>query len=181
MSSEPKAAAGDGGRRNALGQRMLIEMKKYAIITIYLWVLFALFAAYKRELLQENGVSVWSQSYAIVNAMIFAKVVLLGQVLSLGDNFRKQALIWVVLGKSVLFTALLMAFHAAEEAVRAWFEHLAVAEAVLSMGGGSVLGLLIYAALLFVALVPLFAFEEVSNILGKDQLWRLLFARDRRA
>lgn len=159
----------------SIEQRALVEMKKYLVITLYLWVLFALFGTYKRVLLQENGISLWNQGYAIVNALIFGKVVLLGQFLNLGDNLRRNALAWVVLGKTVMFTALLMLFHVGEEAIRALVEGLPMMSAIQSFGGGTWLGLVNYAGLLFVALLPLLAFQEVSNAVGSDRLWRLLF------
>jgi hypothetical protein len=48
------------------------------------------------------------------------KVVPIAQALNLGRNLKDQALIWVVLGKSLLFTVVLILFHIAEEAIRAW-------------------------------------------------------------
>lgn len=159
----------------SIEQRALGEMKKYLVITLYLWVLFALFATYKRVLLQENGISLWNQGYAIVNALIFGKVVLIGQFLNLGNNLRRHALAWAVLGKCVLFTALLMLFHVSEEAIRAWFEGQPLVSAIQSFGGGTWLGLVNYASILYVALLPLLAFQEVSDAIGSDKLWKLLF------
>ena len=49
-------------------------MKIYIAITLYLWVVLALFALYKRALLNENGIDYWRQGYAIVNALILGKV-----------------------------------------------------------------------------------------------------------
>ncbi len=161
----------------SLKARAIGEMKEYLLITLYLWLLFALFAEYKRFLLQENGINLWNQTYAIVNAMIFAKVVLLGEVLKVGKRLQEEALIWLVLGKSLLFSILLLLFHIAEESIRAWFEHLPLAVSIRSLGGGTWQGVLIYLALLFVTLVPLFAFKEVQRVLGSDTMRSLLFTR----
>ena len=171
----PKHAS--GGREKNLKARALEEMKEYILITLYLWILFALFAEYKRLLLQENGINLWNQTYAIVNAMIFGKVVLLGEVLKVGRRLQEHALIWVVVGKSFIFTLLLMAFHVAEEAVRAWFQGKPVASSIQDFGGGSWQGIFVYAALLFVTLVPLFVFKEAQRVIGGDTLLRLLFQR----
>lgn len=171
----PKNARG-GGEKN-LKARALEEMKEYLLVTLYLWLLFALFAEYKRLLLQENGINLWNQSYAIVNAMIFGKVVLLGEVLKLGKRLEQQAPIWLVLGKSLIFTLLIMAFHVVEEAIRAWFEGKPLASSIQDFGGGSWQGIFVYAALLFVTLVPLFAFKEVQRVVGGEALRGLLFQR----
>jgi hypothetical protein len=174
------ASATTSAGKKSLEERALDELKKYAVITLYLWVLFVLFATYKRMLLQENGISLWNQSFAIVNALIFGKVVLIGQAFNLGKGLKEQALIWVVLGKSLLFTAVLILFHIAEEAIRAWFKDLPIATAVSDFGGGTWLGLLSYAAIFFVALIPFFAFQEVAEVVGGNALWDLFFTRDKR-
>ena len=109
MQNGAKTASGTsaGPKKESLQERALDELKKYAVITLYLWVLFVLFATYKRMLLQENGISPWNQGFAIVNALIFGKVVLIAHALNLGRSLKDQALIWVVLGKSLLFTVVL--------------------------------------------------------------------------
>ncbi len=181
MQDGLKAAPGAIAGKKSLEERAVDELKKYAVITLYLWVLFVLFSTYKRMLLQENGISVWNQSFAIINALIFGKVVLIAQALNLGKGLKEQALIWVVLGKSLLFTIVLILFHIAEEAIRAWFKGLPLATSVQDFGGGTWLGLLTYAAIFFVALIPFFAFQEVADVVGSDALWDLFFTRDKRS
>lgn len=171
-------AEGSAGKKS-LKEKALEEMKVYLLTTLYLWVLLALFAEYKRALLQENGINLWNQTYAIVNAMIFAKVVMLGEVLKLGKRLQKQALIWLVLGKSLMFSILLIVFHIGEESIRAWFEHQPLLGSIQNFGGGTWRGMLIYGALLFVTLVPLFAVKEIQRVMGRDLFWELLFTRER--
>jgi hypothetical protein len=55
-----------------LKERVLSEFEKYMVITVYLWLLFALFSLHK-ELVQGHGISIWQQGFAIVNAPIFAR------------------------------------------------------------------------------------------------------------
>lgn len=178
MEKKTHARPENGAGTKSLKTKALEEMKEYVLITLYLWLLLALFAEYKRILLQENGINPWNQTYAIVNALIFAKVVLLGEVLNIGKRLQKQALIWLVLGKSLLFSILLILFHIAEESIRSWIEHQPLAGSIQNFGGGTWKGLLIYGALLFVTLVPLFAFKEVQRVMGRDMLWSLLFTRE---
>jgi hypothetical protein len=167
--------------REGLEARALHELKKYAVITLYLWVLFVLFASYKRMLLQENGISLWNQSFAIVNALIFGKVILIAGALDLGRSLKEQALVWIVLGKSLMFSIVLILFHIVEEAIRAWFKGLPLSTSVEDFGGGTWLGLLTYAAIFFVALIPFFAFQEVAEVVGSAPLRDLFLSRDRKA
>src|SRR5215471_19515147 len=92
--------------KKSLKERAFGELEKYAIITVYLWLLFALFSLH-RQLVQGHGVSVWHQGFAIVNALIFGKVILIGEVLDVGRVLERRALVWVVFGKSLIFAILL--------------------------------------------------------------------------
>jgi hypothetical protein len=173
-------AAAAAAKKESLEERALKELKRYAVIVLYLWVLFALFAGYKRVLLHENGISVWNEGFAIVNALIFGKVILIAQALSLGGTLKDGALVWIVIRKSLLFAIVLMLFHIGEEAIRAWFKDLPLSTAVADFGGGTWLGLLTYAAIFFVVLIPFFAMQEVADVLGADALWSLMFTSGRK-
>ncbi|WP_294535389.1 hypothetical protein [uncultured Rhodoblastus sp.] len=177
MQDTEKAAGASvtAAKTESLSERVVSELKKFALITAYLWVLFVLFSTYKRLLLHENGISVWNHSFAIVNALVFGKVILIFQAFDLGKRLKNQPLVWIVLGKSLLFAIILILFHIAEEAIRAWFQHLPLSTSVADFGGGIWPGLLTYAAIFFVMLIPLFAFQEVAGVVGRDALWNLVF------
>lgn len=175
MATEPDARK---TRAEGLKERALGELKTYIAVTLYLWVVLSLFALYKRALLNENGIDYWRQGYAIVNALILGKVLLIGEILKLGDQLRKRALVVVVLGRALLFTALLMLFHVAEEMIHAAIKGLPLGESILAMGGGSWSGMLVYAAIMFVMLIPLIAFRELSFVLGYDVMWTLMTSRE---
>ena len=161
----------------SLRQRAVSELERYAVITAYLWVLFALFSLH-RQLLQGHGISLWHQGFALINALVFGKVILLAQALEVGKGLENnRALVWVVLGKALILALLLIVFHIAEEAVRGWLrdEPLSVAFADF---GGTLPGLLSYAGIFFVSLIPLLAFQEVARVLGGDALHELFFRRN---
>ena len=77
-------------------------------------------------------------------------------------------------GKSLIFAILLLAFHIAEEAIRALFKGQPLADSLADFGG-SLPSLLAYAAIFFVALSPFFAFQEAARVLGGGALWNLFF------
>jgi hypothetical protein len=175
------AAAGAAApKKPSLKARAISELRKYIVITAYLWVLFALFSLYRRMILQENGISVWEQSFAIVNALIFAKVILIAQALNLGAGLRKYPLVYAVLGNAFLFTIVLFATHILEQAIRAMAKGLPLATSIADFGGGTVRGFLTMGAILFVALIPFFGFDEVARAIGGQALWDLFFSRRER-
>ena len=108
-----------------------------------------------------------------MNALIFGKVILIGEVLDVGRVLERRALVWVVFGKSLIFAILLLAFHIAEEAIRAWFVGQPLSAGFADFGG-SLPSLVTNAAIFFVALIPFFAFQEAARVLGRG-LWNLFF------
>ncbi|MBV9287292.1 MAG: hypothetical protein JO288_05625 [Hyphomicrobiales bacterium] len=163
----------EAGAKKSLTERAVGELEKYAIIIVYLWLLFGLFSLHK-QLVLGHGISVWQQGFALVNALIFGKVILIAQALEVGKGLERRALVWVVLGKSLMFAVLLIAFHIVEEAIRGWFESKPLSDAFADFGG-TLPGLLTTAAIFFVTLIPFFAFQEASRILGDGALWGLFF------
>jgi hypothetical protein len=161
--------------KKSLKDRAVSELEKYAVITAYLWVLFALFGLH-RQLVQGHGVSGWQQGFAIINALVFGKVMLIGEAFELGKATSSQALAWVVVRKSLIFALLLIAFHIGEEAIRAWFKGLPLSDAITSLGG-SLGGVAAFAAIFFVVLIPFYALQETGRVLGSDALWRLFFKK----
>jgi len=154
-------------------ERIFHNFREFVAMFLYLWLLFALFSLHK-QLIQGHGISVWHQSFAILNALIFGKVILIGQALDVGKALDRRALIWAVLGKSLVFAILLLAFHIGEEVIRAWLESEPQSTAFVDFGGTRS-GLLTVTAIFFVALIPFFAFQEAARILGKSVLWNLFF------
>jgi hypothetical protein len=160
-------------RKKNFRERATSELERYAIITVYLWLLFALFSLHTRQLLQQHGmISVWEHGFALINALVFGKIILIAQALEVGKSLEKRALLWIVLGKSLIFAILLIAFHLVEGAIRAWFEGRPLS-AGLTDFGGTLPSLLTAAAIFSVVLIPFFAFQETARILGSSELWNL--------
>ena len=144
------------------------------------WILFALFNLYKTALLNEHGIDYWDQGYAFFSALVFSKVLLVGDMLGIGQSLRKRALVWVVLGRSLIFAVLIILCHAGLSVIRAWYDAQPVLESIMKIGGGSWLGFWIYAAILFFMLIPLAAFRELSYVLGADVIWKLMTSSERK-
>src|ERR1700727_3708344 len=126
---------GEARKRN-LRERAVGELEKYAIITVYLWLLLSLFSLHTRQVLQQHWmISVWQHGFALVNALIFGKIVLIAQALEVGKSLERRALLWIVLGKSLIFAVLLIAFHIVEGAIRAWFESQPISAGTTAFGG----------------------------------------------
>jgi len=153
---------------------------KVVIATVYLWILFALFNLYKTALLNEHGIDYWDQGFAFFSALVFSKVLLVGDMLGIGQSLRKRALVCVVLGRSLIFAVLIILCHAGLSVIRAWYDAQPVMETIMKIGGGSWLGFWIYAAILFFMLIPLAAFRELSFVLGENVIWSLMTSSEQK-
>lgn len=158
-----------------LKERAVNEAKRFVIIFLYLWVLFSLFALHKSTILNEPSL-ILGQGFAIVNALVLAKIMLLGEAFNLADNLKSKPIIYPVVFKSAVFAVLLMG-HALEEiAVRLWHGGN-FASSVSDLGAGTAIRIFIVGLIMFVVLMPFFAFSEIGRDIGEDELYRLFFVR----
>lgn len=175
------SVADDGpeNEKPSLEARAVNEIKKFATITLYLWVLFAAFSLHRTLILQQAHIDYEEHGFAIINALILAKVILIGDDLNLGTRFKDQPLIYTVLWRAALFAVLLICVHIAEKALSAWLHGKPLSDSFAEFGNGGLLDVLAVGAIMFVVLIPFFMFAELGRVLGSKKLWRLLLTRDR--
>lgn len=168
-------ANGDHVRKSAaLKQRVVLEAKKFFVIFLYLWVMFGLFQLYNSLIDKEYHVTIVAHSLAIINALVFAKVMLLAESLHLGRRFEKGALIYPIAIKSLLFAVVFIAFHVAEKAIGGAIVGKTMTESLPVLSGAGLAGLLTLAAIVTISLVPFFTFKEVARLLGPGVLHHMI-------
>jgi hypothetical protein len=155
-------------------------ISRYLAITIYLWVLFALLVINQSIVLARGAPNYQAHGFAIFNALMLAKILLTGEDLRFGTRFRDKALVYSILYKCFIFTLFLIGFHIVERMIEGVLHGRSVAQSFPDIGGGSVQGILSLGATVFVALIPFFAFREISRVIGPGELWSLLLSRGTR-
>lgn len=160
----------------SLKHRVYEGFKEYLIITLYLWVLFALFDLYKAVLVSQYHIDVVAKSFAIINALALAKVALLAKEFKLDQRLRPEGspLIYPTLINAAVFAVLLFVFKLLEEAGVGLYHGKSIAESIGAIGGGW-LGLVCIAIIFFVMLIPFCAFAELGIALGGNRLARFFF------
>jgi hypothetical protein len=156
--------------KRTLKQRALHEVREYFAISLYLFVVFSMFAFYKAMLLAEHDVEFAPHGFALINALALAKVILIAQDLHLADQFRDAPLIVPTLLKSFAFATVLTCFKFAEETAIGVFHGQSLHASVSVIGGGSWKVILSFSVLLFVVLIPFFGFTELRRVFGEDRL-----------
>jgi hypothetical protein len=103
------------------GERLLEELRKYALISAYLFIFFAVILIYEASM-QGTGTQhptvPWS--VAIVKALVLGKFILIGDALSVGARARHHALLYRVVWKSVAMLIVLIVFKILEELIVGW-------------------------------------------------------------
>ena len=163
--------------RQQVKERATNEFRRFIVIFLYLWVVFGLLSLHKSIVLSKRHLDYEEHTFAIINAFVFAKVLLVGEQVRLGRRFENKPLIYPILYKSFVFSVVLLSFHMIESAaVGVWHGHT-IAESVPPLLGWSPKGLLAVGFAGFVLLLPFFGFREIARVMGRREMWILLFGR----
>jgi hypothetical protein len=155
--------------RAELARRAKHELYEYLAISAYLWVCFGALMIYKTAVLRSVGVEFAPLGLALVKALISAKLIMILQAFKLDERFARAATPFVViLRKAALFTLFLIVLTIIEELVVGHLHGKEVREILSEMAGGTVPQAMSVGLLMFLIMVPFFAFRE-SGI----ELWKV--------
>jgi hypothetical protein len=176
VTGQPITGAANGvdrpiGTVHRVAAMMKHEAGKMALIVLYLWLLFGLFALHDMLISRRLGLGFEFEGFAIINALVLGKVMLIAEDFNFGAGRKGRPLIYPILRQAALFALLFMAFHSIEAAVLGLIQGETPASGVTELGGGGIV-----TAVLFIALVPYFAFRNITRELGWPNMRRLLFA-----
>jgi hypothetical protein len=157
--------------------KVVAEFKKFWAIAIYLIVMFGALTTYRRLILSDAGISYLHYGFAVVQSLILAKVILVGEAIGLARRFETPPLIRSVIFKSVIFGLFFCLFtvleHAIEGLVRnkGWDD---IAHSLVSAGRNEILARTI---MVIVTFIPFFSFLETDRIVGEGKLFAVFFRK----
>lgn len=163
--------------KGSLKQRAMEEFKLFWIIAIYLWLFLGSFTLYRRLILAETGVIYLHYGIALIEALVIAKVVLIGKMFGIGRRFDDSPLIVSVLYKTVLFSVFVLVFGVLEHLVEGWFRRQGMLGGLRDIGELGEYELGARVVMLFVAFVPFFALAEIGRVLGAHRLAAMFFSK----
>ncbi|MGE3872452.1 MAG: hypothetical protein AB7F74_05795 [Parvibaculaceae bacterium] len=174
-SKDAELRLAGGGKRGALKERAIEEFRRFTILFLYLWVLFGLFVLEETVVARQNDLSLLPHGFALINALVLAKVMLVTEDLDLARWLTGKPAAWTILYESALLTVLFICFHVVEKWAIGLFRGIGIAAGTPSIGGGGWLGLVVVALILFVSLLPFFAFKNVTRAIGARRMKEILF------
>ncbi|MFM9162064.1 MAG: hypothetical protein ACKOPH_03170 [Methylocystis sp.] len=165
-------------RLSGLTTAAVETFKRLLAIALYLGVLLSLFAMHKAILLQQGNL-IYHIAFSFLNGFVLAKVILIGQELHIGDSFRARPLVYVILFKSMIFSVLLFVFKLLEEGLLALHHDKnfmqGVMEAYPALMQDKLMGIALACLIIFISLIPFFAYLELERVLGSRNLRQLIF------
>jgi len=168
-------------RAHQLKEKAIEEFRSFFVMALYLWFVFSLMLLNEAIILKKPDFNFLAQGFAVINALVLAKVMLVADDLGFGRGLDGLPLIWPILYKAVLYGLLFVAFHELEHYVVAWFSGNAETIKLPTVGGGSWGGAVCVWAVMAVSLLPFFAIREISALVGKGRVWRLMVVPGARA
>jgi hypothetical protein len=172
------AAAGAGAHRaGSLKAKAADEFRRFFVLFLYLWILFGVFVLNQGVVLRAHGINFAMQGFAFINALVFAKVMMLFEMFDPGRWLRTRPLIYPILYETLLLTVLFLVAHVLEKTVEGMLRGKTVIESVPLIGGGGLTGFLSITAILFIALIPFFGLRNLSLAMGEGRLYAMIFAR----
>jgi hypothetical protein len=158
-------------------ERVVAEFKRYIAIAIYLWVLFSMFEIHRFAVLRDvthAPISTYRIGFAGINALIMAKIILIGDAIHLGEQLREKRVIYSVLFKSVIFALFVIGCNVLEGVIVGLIHRTSISASIPRMGGGGLLGVVLYGAMGAIVLIPFFLFAELKRLIGKEKLHSLI-------
>ncbi|MEI7704942.1 MAG: hypothetical protein WCK73_10125 [Deltaproteobacteria bacterium] len=169
MSSSPAPS-----RAKRVQQRLTNEMKEYTVVAGYFALLFLAIATYRTVTLAEYDIITYAYGSAIIEAAILGKVVLLGQVLHVGEKHQDRPLFVAILWKALTFSIFAAVLITAEHAVKALVKGHPLSDE-FRLSGGRGWEMLSHFQLVTVTFMSFFALRETARAFGCESLFALLF------
>ena len=123
-------------------------------------------------LLNEYHVKYWNYAFALINALVITKVIMIGEYAKVGRKYEAGALFVSAIWKAFVFGWLVFAFHVVEEVIKRLIHGADIAKASRDIRFDELAGRTI---VVFCTFIPLFAFREFRRVMGEKEFRALLF------
>ncbi len=158
-------------------QKIIHEMIDYYINFIYLFVFFGMFTLYRRVILAKYQIVYLHYGIALLEALVLAKVVMIGQVLRLDRGLEDRPLIVTTLFRTVTFTVWVAAFSVFENVGGGLLHGEGLAGSIDGLWSDRY-ELIARCLVTFLVFIPFFAFKELGRLVGQDKIRALYYSKD---
>ncbi len=156
-------------------EKIFHEMVEYWLNVIYLTLVFAAFTQYRRLLLAAHDITYTNYWVALIEALVLAKVIMIGEVVRLGRGLEQKPLIYPTLYKTAVFTLFVGIFTVLENVIKALWKGTGLTANLVEFLGKGPSEFIANAMIVFVAFIPFFGVKELGRVLGQEKIWALFF------
>jgi hypothetical protein len=148
------------------------ELVELGILFGYLAFFFCALATYSQLLLDMYHIAYFAYGVALINALVVAKVILIGEYAHLGKKHESKAIAYSAIHKAFLFGVLVMVFHFVEELIKRLVHGRDIAGAFREVRMDELLS---RSLVIFCTFIPLFGFRELRRVIGDESFKDLFF------
>ncbi len=153
-------------------ERIKHEMLEMLWLFLYLAFFFGALVAYDKLLLKQYEVEYWNFGFALLNAAVITKVIMIGEYAKLGTRHESKALFISAVWKALVFGLLVFAFHLVEEIVKSLIHGADIETASRHLRFEQFAA---RAIIVFCTFIPLFVFREFRRVMGEEEFLNLVF------
>jgi len=164
-------------KKKSLKEKIFHEMVEYWMNVIYLTLVFGAFTVYRRYLLAAHDITYTNYGFAVIKALVLAKVIMIGAALRLGRGFEEKPLIYPTLYKTAVFTLFLALFTVLENVIKVLWKGTGFTGNPVEFLGKVPNEFFANALVVFVAFIPFFGVKELGRVLGQNKIQALFFRR----
>jgi hypothetical protein len=155
-------------------------MVEYGLNFAYLTLMFAAFTQYRRLLLAAHDITYTNYWFAVIEAAVLAKVIMIGGVVRLGRGLEDKPLVCPTLCKTAVFTVFVGLFKIIEHVIKTLWHGQPFMAGLVEFSENGFRLVLANPLVVLVAFIPFFAVKEVDRVLGEGKRWALFFRRKKR-
>ncbi|HEX8797975.1 MAG TPA: hypothetical protein VF772_05150, partial [Terriglobales bacterium] len=148
------------------------ELREMLILFLYLAFFFCALETFEFFLLDEYHIRYWGYAFALINALVITKVIMIGEYAKLGKRHEDKSLFVSTIWKAFVFGLLVFAFHIVEEVIKRLIHGADLAKASHELRLDQ---FATRAIVVFCIFIPLFVFREFQRVMGDERFQSLVF------
>ncbi len=157
--------------KKTMKQKAAHEGKELLILFVYLGFFFCALVTYKTLLLKGYENVSLDYGFALINALVIAKVILMGDFVKAVHKYESRPLILSVFYKAFLYGLLVFAFHIVEELVKEFIHHGDIGKAFHEVQLDQTA---IRCLIIFCTFLSLFGFRELRRAIGEEEFHNMV-------
>jgi hypothetical protein len=158
--------------KKTMKQKVIHEGYELLILFVYLSFFFCALVTYRTLLLKGYEKVSLDYGFALINALIIAKVILIGDFVGVVHRYETRPLLLSVFYKAFLYGLLVFAFHLVEELVKEFIHHGNIGKAFHEV---KLDDLAARCLIIFCAFISLFGYRELRRVIGEEEFQALVF------